>query len=85
MNIHETVSKLLQSQLQVSDLHDESVIDLKAVGRQFALKYRHIGDKESSEAKLILKTLIAIRTTVKAKMGVTDVLLKRYAQENDNL
>ena len=85
MNIHKTITKLLHSQLQVSDLQEESVTDLKTVGRQFALKYRHCDDKESPEAKHILQTLIAIRTSVKAKMGVKDMLLERYFKENEGM
>ena len=81
MNIHETIKKLLDSQLQVDALKDESVLNLKAVGRQFALMYRHAKDKESTEAKHILSTLIKIRKTVKHKLGVVDTNMERFEQK----
>ena len=82
MNIQETIEKLLHSQLQVDALKDESVINLKAVGRQFALMYRHTKDKESIEAKHILSTLVEIRKTVKQKLGVIDTNMQRFEEEN---
>ena len=82
MNIQETIEKLLHSQLQVDALKDESVINLKAVGRQFALMYRHTKDKESIEAKHILSTLVEIRKTVKQKLGVVDTNMQRFEEEN---
>ena len=82
MNIQETVEKLLHSQLQVNALKEESVINLKAVGRQFALMYRHANDKESTEAKHILSTLLEIRKTVKHKLGVIDTNIQRFEEQN---
>ena len=82
MNIQETVKKLLHSQLQVDALKEESVINLKAVGRQFALMYRHTKDKESTEAKHMLSTLIKIRKIVKQKLGVVDTNMQRFEEEN---
>ena len=82
MNINETVEKLLHSQLQVNALKDETVINLKAVGRQFALMYRHAKDKESIEAKHILRTLIEIRKTVKHQLGVVDTNIERFEKQN---
>ena len=82
MNIHETIKKLLHSQLQVDTLKNESVLNLTAVGRQFALMYRHTKDKESAEAKHILRTLMEIRKTVKQKLGVVDTSMQRFEEES---
>ena len=81
MNIHATIQKLLHRELQVDELKGESVINLRAIGRQFALRYRHSKDKESIEAEHILSTLIEIRKTVKEKLGVVDINMQRFERE----
>jgi len=82
MNVHETIKKLLHSQLQVDALKDESVLNLKVVGRQFALMYRHAKDKESTDAKHILSVLVEIRKTVKQKLGVIDTNMLWFEEQN---
>jgi len=81
MDINNTVTKLLQSELKVSDIKDESIIHLRAVGRQFSLRYRHTKDKESPEALHILNTLVSIRKIVKKRLGVTDTNMQRFERE----
>lgn len=81
MNIHATIQKLLHREMRVDEIQGESVINLRAIGRQFALMYRHSKDKESIEAKHILGTLIGIRKTVKEKLGVVDMNIQRFEQE----
>ena len=81
MNIHETIKKLLHRELRVDALKNESVLNLKALGRQFALMYRHAKDKESTQTKHILSTLIQIRKMVKGKLGVLDTNMQRFEQK----
>jgi len=81
MDINHTVESLLQSKIHVYDIEDESVINLRAVGRQFALRYRHSKDKESKETLHILNTLVNIRKIVKQRLGVTDTNMQRFEEK----
>lgn len=78
MNIHNTIRDLQNRTLEVEAIQDESVHYLRAVGRQFALKYRHTKDKESAEALHLLNTLVKIRKTVKNRLGVVDTNMLRF-------
>lgn len=81
MHIHETVDALLTSKRIVSELENENVLTLKAIGYQLASRYKFSQDKESSSAKNILATLISVRKLVKSKMGVTDALIERFERQ----
>ena len=78
MNIHNTIRDLQNKTLEVEAMREESVNYLRAVGRQFALMYRHSKDKESVEAIHLLHTLIKIRKTVKEKLGLVDSNMLRF-------
>jgi len=78
MNIHHTIRDLLNRTLEVKALKEESVNNLRAVGHQFALMYKHSKNKETPEAVHLLNTLIKIRKTVKAKLGVVDTNMLRF-------
>ena len=80
MDIHDTVEKLLHADLEVQTLQEVELIQLRAIGRQFALKYRHSKDKESAETKHILNTLISIRKMVKKRQNIIDINLQRFEQ-----
>jgi len=81
MNINENVQKLLNSEIEVASLQKESVTDLKAIGRQFALRYRHMALKEHKDALQLLSLLIEIRKVVKQKLGIKDGLMLRYEED----
>ena len=81
MNVNENVQKLLNTEIDVASLQDESVTDLKAIGRQFALRYRHMAIKEHKDALQLLSLLIQIRKVVKEKLGVKDELMLRYEED----
>ncbi len=81
MNINENVQKLLDEEIEVTSLQDESVTDLKAIGRQFALRYRHMASKEHEDALQLLSLLIQIRKMVKQKLGLKDGLMLRYEED----
>ena len=78
MNIHNTIRDLQNKTLEVEAIQKESVNYLRAVGRQFALMYRHAKDKETPEALHLLNTLVKIRKTVKKRLGVVDTNMLRF-------
>jgi len=79
--LNKIVDKLISSEKKVSDYKDESINLLKAIGWQFALKYKHIIDKESDEAKKYLGALIDVRQLVKSKQNIKDRILLRYLKQ----
>lgn len=80
--LNKIVDKLIYSEKKVSYYKDESINILKAIGWQFALKYKYTTDKESDEAKKYLGTLIEIRQLVKSKQNIEDKILLRYLKQD---
>jgi len=78
MEIHNTIRALKNRSIEVDAMQNESVNYLRAVGRQFALMYRHAKDKESPETLHLLNTLVKIRKTVKERLGVVDTNMLRF-------
>ncbi|MGJ0299479.1 hypothetical protein [Aliarcobacter cryaerophilus] len=76
--LNKIVDKLISSEKKVSDYKNENINILKAIGWQFALKYKHTTDKESNEAKKYLTILIEVRQLVKSKLNIEDKILFRY-------
>jgi len=77
------VEELISSKRSVLDFKDKKVAYIKAIGRQFAIKYKHVVDKDSQEANNYLSILIEIRTLVKSKLKMNDALMNRFKQENN--
>ena len=77
-DIKKIITELENHEITVNDLHNYSVHILKAIGWQFALKYKHTRDKESLLALKYLNILIDVRTLVKSKLNMQDVLMDRY-------
>ena len=80
-DIKELVLKLENNDIYVEDIKDYDVNILKAIGWQFALRYKHIKNKESELAQIYLSTLIDVRTLVKSKLNVTDIIMQRYKND----
>ena len=53
--------------MHVDEMKNEDINTLKAVGWQFALRWRHTADKYSKEADEIGDILMQIKTLVKSK------------------
>ena len=67
MDIHQTIEKLMKQQIVVDEMRDEDINTLKAIGRQFALRWRHTEDKLSKEANELGAILMQIKSLVKSK------------------
>ena len=67
MDIYPTVEKLIEHEMVVDEIRDEDINTLKAIGWQFALRWRHTEDKYSKEANDLGATLMQIKALVKAK------------------
>lgn len=78
IELNKIIDKLISSEKKVSDYKNESINLLKAIGWQFALRYKHTTDKESNEAKKYLEILIEVRQLVKSKLNIQDKMLSRY-------
>lgn len=81
MNIINSVDALLNAKTTISDLENESILTLRAIGYQLASRYKFSKDKDDTTSKAVLATLISIRKLVKSKMGVEDLLIKRFESE----
>ena len=77
-DVKELIVKLENNEITVDDIKDYNVNILKAIGWQFALRYKHTSDKDSQLAKKYLATLIEVRTLVKSKLNVKDSVMERY-------
>jgi len=67
MEIYQTVEKLIEQQIVVDEMRDEDINTLKAIGWQFALRWRHTADKHSKETNELGAILRQIKTLVKSK------------------
>jgi len=77
------LSGLKQGTITLDDLQAYAPQTLKSVGRKLALAYRHLPDKHSDEAQRCLALLIGVRTLVKSKMKMRDVVMERYLREQE--
>ncbi len=67
MDIYQTIERLVEQQMLVDEIRDEDINTLKAIGWQFALRWRHTEDKYSKEANDLGAILMQIKTLVKSK------------------
>lgn len=67
MNIPQVIEGLIGHQMHVDDLKDKDINTLKAIGWQFALRWRHTTDKHSKAADELGTILTQIKTLVRSK------------------
>ena len=67
MDIYQMIEKLNKQQMIVDEMRDEDINTLKAIGWQFALRWRHTEDKHSKEANDLGAILMQIKSLVKSK------------------
>ncbi len=77
------LSRLEQGAIEISDLERYDAATLKPIGRKLALKYRHAQNKEDTATQKYLELLINVRTLVKTKMQIRDVVMERYQKEKN--
>ena len=82
--VKEIITKLENNETTVDNLKNYNINILKAIGWQFALKYKHSNDKESALALKYLNILIEVRTLVKSKLNVKNTLMDRYKSTMSN-
>jgi len=75
------LSRLEDGEIGLGELERYDAATLKPIGRKLALKYRHAKDKDDPTARRYLELLIGVRTLVKAKMQVRDIVMERYRKE----
>ncbi len=81
--LHKIIDDLSQGQRAVSEYENDSVSFIKAIAWEFALRYKHTQDKESSQAEKYLSILIELRQMAKGKLNLEDKTMQRFLKERN--